>query len=118
MDGPTPDGFESDIYIKWRVEGTEGLAKARSAGRTIPRAARARCAIAAARRRQMGEPAWSTMWFPDAFRGVMEQLQYAVKTGTEPFLSGADNVKTMALVEAAYRSATEKRAVRLSEFAI
>ena len=41
-----------------------------------------------------------------------------VKTGTEPFLSAADNVKTMALVEAAYRSAGEKRAVPLSEFAI
>ncbi len=58
------------------------------------------------------------MWFPDAFRGVMEQLQYALKTGTEPLLNAADNVKTMALIDAAYRSADEKRAVRLAEFGI
>ena len=47
----------------------------------------------------------------------MEQLQYALETWTEPELSGVDNVKTMALVEAGYRSIAEKRAVPLSEFA-
>ena len=62
------------------------------------------------------EPSWQTRWFPDAFSGVMEQLQYALKSGTEPELSVADNLKTMALVEAAYRSVAEKRAVRLDEF--
>lgn len=56
------------------------------------------------------------MWFPDAFGGVMEQLQYALKTGTRPLLDGADNVKTMALIEAGYRSLNEKRAVKLAEF--
>jgi len=49
---------------------------------------------------------------------VMEQLQYAVKTGTEPFLSAADNVKTMALVDAAYRSAEQRRAVPISEILV
>ena len=44
------------------------------------------------------------MWFPHAFIGVMEQLQHAVKTGAPPALSVDDNVKTMALVEAGYRS--------------
>ena len=63
-------------------------------------------------------PRWPTMWFPDAFKGVMEQLQYALKSGTEPLLNAADNVKTMALVEAAYRSIEQKRAVPLSEFDI
>ena len=48
----------------------------------------------------------------------MEQLQYAVKTGAEPELSAADNLKTMALVEAAYRSLDQKRAVKLSEFGV
>jgi predicted dehydrogenase len=33
-------------------------------------------------------------------------------------LNAADNVKTMALVEAAYRSVEQKRAVALSEFEI
>ena len=58
------------------------------------------------------------MWFPHAFIGVMEQLQYAVKSGTPPALSVADNVKTMALVEAGYRSIHERRTVRLSEISI
>jgi predicted dehydrogenase len=48
----------------------------------------------------------------------MEQLQYAVKTGTAPALSVADNVKTMALVEAGYRSIDKCRAVKLSEVSI
>ena len=69
-------------------------------------------------RRRMGDAAWDTMWFPHAFIGVMEQLQHAVKTGTPPALSVADNVKTMALVEAGYRSIDEGRTVKLSEISI
>jgi predicted dehydrogenase len=46
----------------------------------------------------------------------MEQLQYALKTGAAPMLSATDNLKTMALVEAAYRSTQEARAVKLAEF--
>ena len=63
-------------------------------------------------------PTWETMWFPHAFVGVMEQLQHAVATGTPPALSVADNVKTVALIEAGYRSIAERRTVRLSEIAI
>jgi hypothetical protein len=43
---------------------------------------------------------WDTRWFPHAFAGVMEQLQYALKTGAAPMLSASDNLKTMALVAA------------------
>lgn len=46
----------------------------------------------------------------------MEQLQYAVETGSEPALTVADNVKTVALIEAGYRSIVERRPVRLDEF--
>ena len=63
-------------------------------------------------------PTWETMWFPHAFIGVMEQLQHAVKSGAAPALSVADNVKTMALVEAGYRSMREGRTVKLSEISI
>ena len=66
----------------------------------------------------MDDATWDTRWFPHAFAGVMEQLQYAVKTGTPPALSVADNVKTVALVEAGYRSLAEGRAVKLSEISI
>ena len=39
----------------------------------------------------------------------------ALESGSEPAISGRDNLKTMALVDAAYRSAAEHRAVTLRE---
>ena len=97
------EGYEDDQHINWRVEGTDGVAKG-----TIgwPTGAASTLTYASARTTG-GEwitPSWDTMWFPHAFIGVMEQLQHAVKTGEPPELSVADNVKTMALVEAGYRS--------------
>jgi predicted dehydrogenase len=115
--GPREDGFDSDIYIKWRVEGTEGVAQG-----TIGWPAGVPSTLRYASKRTTDgkwvEPTWSTMWFPQAFIGVMEQMQWAVKTGADPELSIADNVRTMALVEAAYRSIAENRPVRLAEFQI
>ena len=117
--GPHADGFESDIYIKWRMEGTEGLADGTIGWPDYPKGSpstlRYSCRATGGK---WVSPTWTTRWFPQAFRGVMEQLQYAVKTGAEPELSAADNLKTMALVEAAYRSLDERRAVRLSEFGV
>lgn len=117
--GPRQEGFESDIYIKWRVEGTEGLAQGTIGWPDYPKGSPSTLAYCAPETGgQWVRPRWDTMWFPHAFKGVMEQLQYAVKTGEPPLLSGADNVRTMALVEAAYRSLNEKRAVRLAEFGV
>jgi len=48
----------------------------------------------------------------------MEQLQYALEVGEAPALTGADNVRTMALVEAGYRSIAENRPVALAEFGV
>ncbi len=116
--GPREDGYESDIYIKWRVEGTLGVAQGTIGWPDYPNGSPStfRYASKTATGGQWVEPRWTTRWFPQAFRGVMEQLQYAVKTGATPLLNGDDNVKTMALVEAAYRSLREGRAVRLAEF--
>lgn len=117
--GPREPGFASDIYIKWRVEGTDGLAQGTIGWPDYPDGSPSTLSYCAAR--TGGEwvtPRWDTMWFPHAFAGVMEQLQYAVKTGAVPMLSLADNVRTMALVEAGYRSMAEKRAVALSEFGL
>jgi predicted dehydrogenase len=61
------------------------------------------------------EPKWTESWFPDAFAGTMGQLLISLESGTVPAISGADNLKTMALVEAAYRSADEHRAVEVAE---
>jgi hypothetical protein len=61
------------------------------------------------------EPRWSESWFPDAFIGTMAQLLVAVETGTEPEIGGRDNLHTMALVEAAYRSVEDRRSVAPAE---
>jgi predicted dehydrogenase len=60
-------------------------------------------------------PAFSRKWFPDAFAGTMGELFRSIETGEEPSISGRDNLGTLRLVEAAYRSAAERRAVRLDE---
>ncbi len=116
--GPKAEGFQSDIYIKWRVEGTEGLAQGTIGWPDYPAGSPStlRYCTTGTTGGQWVEPRWETRWFPHAFKGVMEQLQYAVATGTAPELSGEDNVRTMALIEAAYRSLNQRRAVRLDEF--
>jgi len=53
-------------------------------------------------------PALTRKWFPDAFVGTMGEL-------FKPSISGRDNLDTLRLVEAAYRSADERRTVRLEE---
>lgn len=111
--GPREVGFEDDQLITWRVEGTKGVAKG-----TIgwPTGAPSTLSYASASHSdgKWVTPKWDTMWFPHAFIGVMEQLQYALKSGTEPVLNVADNVRTMALVEAAYQSIEGGKTVRLS----
>jgi hypothetical protein len=44
----------------------------------------------------------------------MGQLMKALEAGAEPEISGRDNLHTMALVEASYRSVAERRPVELS----
>ena len=115
--GPRQPGFDADIWIRWRVEGTEGVAQG-TIGWPTGTPSTLTYASASATGGKWVSPSWSTMWFPHAFKGVMEQLQYSVRTGAPPALSVADNVRTVALVEAAYRSLAEGRTVRLSEFPI
>ena len=45
----------------------------------------------------------------------MAQLLCSLEDGTPPEINGDDNLQTMALVEACYRSAAEHRAVALAE---
>jgi predicted dehydrogenase len=118
--GPREAGFDSDIYIKWRVEGTDGVAQGTIGWPDYPNGSPStlRYASRTATGGKWLQPSWETRWFPDAFKGVMEQLQYALKTGTTPLLGGADNVRTMALVEAGYRSLALGRAVRLAELGV
>jgi predicted dehydrogenase len=61
-------------------------------------------------------PHWTEVWFPDAFQGTMGELLDAVAAGSEPpLLGGRDNTRTIALVDACYRSIAEHRPVRIDE---
>jgi predicted dehydrogenase len=54
-------------------------------------------------------------WFPDAFGNAMAHFVDALDSG-RPFLCEArDNLKTVAIAEAGYRSAAERREVKLTE---
>jgi predicted dehydrogenase len=116
--GPRDEGYDSDIYIKWRVEGTDGVAQGTIGWPDYPSGSPSTLRYCS--KRDTGgkwlEPTWDTRWFPHAFAGVMEQLQFALKSGETPELNGADNVRTMALVEAGYRAMAEGRSVKLAEF--
>lgn len=112
--GPRGEGYDDDQHITFRVEGTQGVAKG-SIGWPSGAASTLSYASAKTTGGKWLTPSWDSMWFPQAFIGVMEQLQYAVTTGTAPALSVADNVRTVALIEAGYRSIAEGRTVKLSE---
>ncbi len=116
--GPKAPDYDGDIYIKWRIEGTEGVAQGTIGWPDYPDGSPStlRYSSRSQTRGRWVEPRWETRWFPHAFAGVMEQLQYALQSDTPPMLSGADNLRTMALVEAAYRSVAEQRTVKLAEF--
>jgi len=113
---PASEDFDSDLHIRWRVEGTEGVAKGTIGWPDYPAGSPSTLSYACPDTGgQWVSPRWETQWFPHAFQGVMEQLQYALESGEAPALSGHDNLKTMALIEAAYRALAEKRAVRPAE---
>jgi len=61
-------------------------------------------------------PRWDDVWFPDAFVGTMAQLLVAVEDGSEPEISGRDNVETIAVCEAVFAAATQHRVTTVKEF--
>ena len=112
--GPAREGGGSDIGIRWRVEGTEGLARGTIGWPSYP--ARTPSTLDFTTRRQPGywfQPRWKEVWFPDAFAGTMAQLLCALEDGGEPEISGRDNLQTVALCEAVFTAATEHRVVAL-----
>jgi predicted dehydrogenase len=114
--GPALEGAEPDIYIRWRVEGLAGLARGTIGWPSYPTPTPSTLDFTTTQ--QPGywfQPRWKDVWFPDAFVGTMAQLLCALEDKAEPEIGGADNLKTMALVEACYLSAKEHRAVELKE---
>jgi hypothetical protein len=115
--GPCREGSEGDIGIRWRVEGTEGLARGTIGWPSYP--ARTPSTLDFTTKQEPGywlQPRWKEVWFPDAFIGTMAQLLCAVEEDTEPEISGRDNLETIALCEAVLASAREHRVCAPAEF--
>src|SRR5262249_2388078 len=113
------EGAEPDISIKWRIEGTEGIARGTIGWPSYP--ARTPSTLDFTTAQQPGswfQPRWKEVWFPDAFVGPMAQLLFAREPNPEPEIDGRDNLGTMALVEACYQSAAEHRAVEIAEIRV
>lgn len=111
--GPKPDtGCEQDIYIRWRVEGTEGLAEGTIGWPFFPELVPSTFRITS---KHLGgewiRPEWKTTWFPDAFAGTMGDLLIALEKKSEPSIPMADSVRTLECVEACYQSIKEERTI-------
>lgn len=113
--GPAREGCPADIYIRWRIEGLDGMALGDIGWCKDPYTSPSHLRWAAKGDVTFKESSWARAWFPDAFAGTMAQLLVALEDGGEPEISGRDNLRTMALVEAAYLSAAQRRAVDPAE---
>jgi predicted dehydrogenase len=105
-----------DGRIEWRVEATDGIAKGTIGWPDYPEGSPS--TIDYHLRAEEGvwhRPRWKERWFPQAFIGTMAQLMQALETGSIPEIPGRDNLRTMALIEAGYRAADQKRTVELEE---
>ncbi|MGO9923532.1 MAG: Gfo/Idh/MocA family protein [Isosphaeraceae bacterium] len=116
--GPAREGAGADLAVRWRFEGTKGLATGTIGWPGWPR--RVPSTIDYSTIADGGEwhrPRWPEAWFPDAFAGTMGGLLIALESGGEPNISGRDNLKTIALCEAVLAAAREHRVVSWDEFA-
>ncbi len=113
--GPAKEGAAADIGIHWRLEGTTGQARGSIGWPSYPERTPSTLDWTTTEAPVWHKPRWSEVWFPDAFIGPMADLLRALETNAEPETSGLENLGTMAIVEAGYRSAKEHRAVALSE---
>src|SRR5438270_5676649 len=115
--GPSAEeGAASDISIRYRVEGTQGLARGTIGWPSYP--ARTPSTLDYSTTLQPGywfQPRWKDVWFPDAFIGPMADLLCALEDLREPAINGRDNLETMELVDACYLSVKEHRAVEVRE---
>jgi predicted dehydrogenase len=117
--GPAREGSESDIAIRWRVEGTDGLARGTIGWPSYP--APTPSTLDFTTKQHPGywfQPRWKEVWFPDAFVGTMAQLLCALEEGKEPEISGKDNLETIGVCEAVFAGARENRVTSVKEFIV
>ena len=114
--GPAREGAAADIGIRWRVEGTTGLARGTIGWPGYPARVPSTLDYTTTTDGQWNSPRWDEVWFPDAFVGTMAQLLVALEDGTVPEIGGRDNLETVALCEAVFAAAKEHRVTTVSEF--
>jgi predicted dehydrogenase len=111
--GPAKEGCPAENYIRWRIEGTDGLAIGEIGWCKEPYTTPSTIRYARKGQNHFECPLWPESWFPDAFVGTMAQLLVALETNSQPEISGSDNLKTMKLVDAAYVSAESMNRVAI-----
>src|SRR5262249_20640943 len=115
--GPCKEGAAGDVAIRWRIEGTEGLARGTIGWPSYPAKTPSTLDYSTMKEPNTWiSPRWSEVWFPDAFVGTMAQLLCAIEDGTEPEISGRDNLETIALCEAVLAAGREHRVTTVREF--
>lgn len=112
--GPAREGAAEDLRILWRVEGIEGLANGSIGWPRYPDRTPSTIEYSTTESGEWHRPRWKEAWFPDAFAGPMAELLCAMEAGVDPRTNGEDNLMTLRLVDACYRSAAEHRAIELS----
>ncbi len=117
--GPAREGAESDCFVKFRVEGTHGMALGTVGWPRYPEKSPSTLdwttSLAEHGAGIWHRPRWEEAWFPDAFIGPMAELLRDLE-GTSPAVAtGEENLGTLAIVDAAYLSAREHRAVEIAE---
>ena len=112
--GPAREGAESDLSVSFRVEGTRGMALGKIGWPAWPQRQPSTLDYTTTAGGWQ-RPRWPEAWFPDAFVGPMAELLRDLEGTAPATATGLDNLLTMALVDAAYLSAREHRAVAVAE---
>jgi predicted dehydrogenase len=110
---------QDDWYAMFRFEGTEGSIQGTNGALYNYPVGREDTISFYSRLLEAGRryaPPLEGRWFPHAFMGSMGELMRAIEENREPDNSVADNLITMQMVFASYRSMSENRPVFLSEF--
>lgn len=114
--GPAREGADSDISIRWRIEGTEGTARGTIGWPSYPERTPSTIDFTTVNHPKWQKPRWDEVWFPDAFVGTMAQLLCALEEDTEPEIGAKDNLETLALCEAVLQSGREHQVIAMQPF--
>ena len=113
--GPAREGCPGDIRIEYRIEGLDGIAIGEIGWCQDPYTSPSKLRYASKGDVAFSHAKLEGSWFPDAFGGTMMELLDALAQNRLPSIGAADNLRTMALLEAAVRSSQEQRPIKLTE---